>query len=100
MKSNILNIISEGIYYFVMFLGVIALAILFHELYHLHLDGKPTGVCFGSCYVYNTTIAPASISWDDWVFHSYNEERNAWVFAFVLVFAIIGFLFWNEKLNS
>ena len=73
-------------------MGILFLIILLHEVYHLHLDGNPTGLCLGKCYVDNQTFAPAAITWEPEVYRTNNEETNAWIFSFSIVVSLLIFL--------
>jgi len=79
-------------------IGCISTIIIFHEVYHLHLDGNPTGVCVGSCYAQEKELAPAGIHWSELGEQTKNEERNAWIFGISIAVILWGlFILGNLK---
>jgi len=86
MNEKFLSIIkatARVIEILILVIGVLSLMVIFHEIYHLHLDGEAVGLCLGNCNVYGE-FAPAVIYWE----HlkeaiPKDEETNAWVFSFL-----------------
>lgn len=99
-KNSILKIILRWFVFCIellfFILGFFAVMIVSHEAYHLHLDGKSSGICIGFCHAQDNIKAPAVIHWSEEVFVGYNEERNAWIFGLAVSLFLYGiFFFWK-----
>jgi len=81
--KEFLKVIAKIIEIILIIFGILFLLILFHELYHLHLDGEAVGLCIGNCNVYGE-FAPAVIYWEHLKeLIPKNEETNAWIFSWL-----------------
>jgi hypothetical protein len=81
--SKMLKVIARIIEVTILVVGVLALMVIFHEIYHLHLDGEAVGLCIGNCNVYGE-FAPAVIYWEHLKeIIPKDEEVKAWVFSFL-----------------
>ena len=87
-------------------IGFLSLAIIFHEIYHLHNSGNATGICFGKCYLNNTDFAPAGVHWilnnkEEYDSLQENmedgEERNAWIFGFSITILLFILYFVSKR---
>ena len=83
--------IAVSIEIFFIIIGCLSLMIILHETFNLiDLDGKPTGICFGKCYVGSEygQFAPAGITWtetpEEYIKHPKANEIQAWIFGILI----------------
>lgn len=79
------------LHFIFIFVGAASTIVLLHETYHLiDLEGDPTGICFGKCYVGGVygEFAPAGVHWaslsNEYIDSPERNEIEAWIFSITI----------------
>ena len=107
MIQNLLKYLAIGIEFLFIFLGFLSTTIILHETYHLlDLEGNPTGICLGYCYVGSNLgeYAPAGIYWkqtpEEYQLDPKGNESEAWIFGITISMILFGIWFYGTNKNE
>lgn len=114
--NKILEILLFCINVILLTLGLLSFYVISHEAYHyFHIEGQPTGICFGRCEILgyenitSETWAVSAVHWNltkeqsDYLNANLRQEEvEAMVFGVILTLLLLFILFYleNKQINQ